>query len=597
VKRSMLVVFAALLAASLLTFSGPVARRAQAATSVTATSSAEAPPCGLPPTTPLWIDYADYSVSWGQQIFGRPGVIAASAQVPWSAALRRAGAQTIYFDLYLSDKVGTPMAPKDPSTIAARADKLFNSAVSSSGCATPYIAENELFGSNLPVPWTEKNTQYRANVLELLTRLHDKGARPFLLLSTAPYTDGDAGDWWRQVSQVADLVPEVYFNAKNLYKQGVVAANRYMRNAFRQAITNFTSIGIPASRLGIMLGFQTGTGVGGREGLQPAQSWFRTVKWQALAAKQVASELKIATVWSWGWGAWNAASRDPDSQAAACVYLWARNPSLCNGPAAAGSGFNTSLTEGQLILPAGATCVVGNVAIKTSAVAALKRLTRDPDVALSVLYARAIESQALSASPKQVLAVENAIVHLRFGGSFARYRQALARAGATQALARAVIGDELRRSTLRSGFKVAAPTSAEISSFYESYADMLARQVQVSPAASWLGGAKRGYALQSLAPGDVFTQAAGVAKQVVTPLGTFRVKAIGPAMQLGALPLPLVSTAVSTALSGFAQGEAFTNWSLRQQIAGLSRTTCLNDHLPSPNSVELVDYLPFLAIS
>ncbi len=238
-----------------------------------------------------------------------------------------------------------------------------------------------------------------------------------------------------------------------------------------------------------------------------------------------------------------------------------------------------------------------STAIKTSAVAALRRLTKDPDVALSALYARAVESQALTASPKQVIAVENAIVKLRFGGSFARYRQALARAGATQALARAIIGDELRRSQLRYGFKVAAPTSGEISSFYESYADMLVRQVQVSPAAPWLGGAKSGYALQSLAPDAVFSQIAGTTAQVVTPLGSFKVKALGTATPLGALPLPLVNTAISNALRGFAQGEAFTNWSLRQQIGGLGRTTCLQDNLPSPNSVELVSYLPFLAIS
>jgi hypothetical protein len=29
----------------------------------------------------------------------------------------------------------------------------------------------------------------------------------------AAYTDADAGDWWRQVAQVGDIVPEVYFNA------------------------------------------------------------------------------------------------------------------------------------------------------------------------------------------------------------------------------------------------------------------------------------------------------------------------------------------------------------------------------------------------
>jgi hypothetical protein len=591
VKRPTLAVLAALLAASLLSFSGTAVRAA------TTAPADGAPPCGLPSSTPLWIDYADSAVSFGQQIFGHPGIVAAAARIPTAAALRQAGAQTIYFDLYLNNKVGTPMKPADPATINARADKLFNSAVSSSGCATPYIAENELFGSNLPIPWTEKNTQYRANVLALLTRLHDKGAHPFLLLSKAPYTDGDAGTWWRQVAAVADLVPEVYFNSTKLWQQGAVLASRNVRNAFRQAITNFTSIGVPVSRLGLMLGFQTGTGVGGREGLQPAQAWYDTVKWQALAAKQVSRELSIGSVWSWGWGAWSAAARDPDKQTAACVYLWTRSPSLCNAPAVAGADFDTSLTEGQLVLPAGATCVLDNVTIKASAIASLRRLTHDPDVALSVLYARAIESQALVPSPKQVLAVESAIVKLRFAGSYARYRQALSRAGATQTLARSVIADQLRRAALRSGFKVGPPTSAEIASFYESYGDMLVRLVQVTPAAPWLGGASSGYALQSLAPNDVFIQPPRVAKLVSTPLGSFKVTAVGAATPLGTLPLSKVGPSVSAALKGFAQGEAFTSWSLRQQSEGLSRTTCLKDNMPSPNSVELASYLPFLSIS
>ncbi|MGZ4384462.1 MAG: hypothetical protein ACXVY3_07675 [Gaiellaceae bacterium] len=589
-KRFLPAVLAALLAGGLLSFSGTGARPATAALRDT-------PACGLPATPPLWIDYADSSVPFGQAIFGRPGIIAASARIPTAAALRQAGAQTIYFDLYLKDKVGTTVKPADPATIAARADKLFNSAVASSGCSTPYIAENELFGSNLPTPWTEKNAQYRANVLALLQRLHDKGAHPFLLISKAPYTDGDAGDWWRKVAAVSDLVPEVYFNARNLYKQGAILASRNVRTAFRQAITNFTSTDIPLSKLGIMLGFQTGTGVGGREGLQPKEAWFRTVKWQALAAKQVAKELPVGSIWSWGWGAWSDAARDPDKQAAACVYLWTRTPSLCDGPAMAGSAFDTSLSEGQITLPAGTTCAVDSTVIKSSGVSALQRLTHDPDVALSVLYARAIESEALVPSPAQVAAVEQAIVSLRFGGSYARYGQALTRAGATRTLARAAIADQLRRSILRGGFKVAAPSTADVMSFYESYADVLARPVQVRPAAPWLGGSPSGYALQSLAPDAVFKQPAGVTKQVTTPLGLFSVKASGPATPLGALPLPLVSKAVAVALRGFAQGEAFTNWSLGKQLAGLSRTACVNDDMPSPNSVELISYLPFLSIS
>ena len=108
--------------------------------------------------------------------------------------LRAKGAQTVYFDLYLNNRVGTPSKPADPAAIQARADKLFDTAVTSSGCDHPLIAENELFGAQLPTPWTPTTAQYRANVLAFLQRLAERGARPFLLLSNRPYThDPDRG--------------------------------------------------------------------------------------------------------------------------------------------------------------------------------------------------------------------------------------------------------------------------------------------------------------------------------------------------------------------------------------------------------------------
>src|SRR5581483_8025215 len=110
--------------------------------------------------------------------------------------------------------------------------------------------------------------------------------------------------------------------APRLYKLGPILASRRIRNAFRDAILDYTNLGIPVERLGLMLGFQSGPGTGGREGLKPSSAWFDVVKWQALAAKEVAQELGLASVWSWGWGTFNTAGADPDKAAAACVYLW-----------------------------------------------------------------------------------------------------------------------------------------------------------------------------------------------------------------------------------------------------------------------------------
>ena len=116
----------------------------------------------------------------------------------------------MYFDLKLASRVGTPDVPADPAKIVGNANALFDAAVKQTGCATPLIAENELFGSSTQTPWSPSNAQYRANVLALLTQLAARGAHPYLLISSPPYGGDVAGDWWRAVAKVSDIVREFF---------------------------------------------------------------------------------------------------------------------------------------------------------------------------------------------------------------------------------------------------------------------------------------------------------------------------------------------------------------------------------------------------
>ena len=256
--------------------------------------------CGLPDTRPLWLDYAEGSVGFRKEVFGRPGVIAATSGIQVASELRRAGAQTVYWWNKLGQLVGTTAAPADPATIPAQANRLVDRAIASSGCSTPRIVLNELNGPGTTTPWTATNAQYRANVLALLQGIAARGARAYLLLPAAPYTGGEALEWWRKAAEVADLVPEVYFNAPRIMRMGPILGSRAMRQAFREAVANLTSIGVDPARIGLVLGFQSGPGKGGREGLQPTSAWLRFVKLQTLAAKQVAGELGLGTLISWG---------------------------------------------------------------------------------------------------------------------------------------------------------------------------------------------------------------------------------------------------------------------------------------------------------
>src|SRR4051794_17796497 len=322
-------------------------------------------------------------VPFWSTIFARPGIVGAASNFIVPPQLRAKGAKTVYFDLYMNNRAGTPSKPADPATIQSRADKLFDTAAASSACDHPLIALNELSGANLPTPWTATTAQYRANVLALVQRLAERGARPFLLLPKRPYTHDEAADeWWRQAAQSADLVPEVYFGGPRIAQQGAVAGSRRLRGTMRTRIEDLVQIGVPVDRIGMMMTFSSTRGAGGREGLQPLSKWLDVVKWEALAAKQIAAELKIATVWSWGWAAFNPSGNDPDKAIVACTYLWTRDPSLCDAPTLAGAQLDQSLEVGAK-LPAGTVCLVGVTKLLASDVAAMARVTGDRDVAFS----------------------------------------------------------------------------------------------------------------------------------------------------------------------------------------------------------------------
>jgi hypothetical protein len=365
---------------------------------------------------------------------------------------------------------------------------------------------------------------------------------------------------------------------------------------FRSDAQDFISIGIPPAKVGIMLGFQTTPGSGGREHLEPASSWFEVTKLQALAARQVAHDLRLATVWSWGWATWTAGEKDPDKPAAACVYLWTRDPKLCNGPAMAGPGFNTDRTEGQLIFPRGARCTVYGHAVRWDVAAAISRITQDPQAAFTAAYSRAVASSFSHVSTKSILAAEKAVIALHFHGRRASYVAALRRAHTYVGAARGVIGDELRRAMIQKRLRVTGPSGSSIQSYYDTYAAAPVRLVRVKPAAPWLGYTTRGFALGATAPPRIFTLKEHQRTKVRTMTGTFKVTALGPTVSLAELPLTKARRPIATALVALARDSAYQDWLLRREQLALNETLCWRDQLPAIEVVPLTDYLSYLAL-
>jgi len=184
----------------------------------------------------------------------------------------------------------------------------------------------------------------------------------------------------------------------------------------------------------------------------------------------------------------------------------------------------------------------------------------------------------------------------RFGGSRSAYGAALADAHVSLALARSILADELRRELLERHRHIAAPTAAHVQNFYESYPDMLVRQVKSKPGPSWLGGKTEGYALEVVAPESVFRLGSRGALALRTVEGTFAVRAMGKAQPLGTMPLSLVAPAIRVALESFARGDAFEEWTTNVQTAELANAICRGDDLPAPGPAQVSTFVPFLSV-
>jgi len=555
--------------------------------------------CGIDAQQTVWGEYGWPTLL---PVLAHRGTLLAVTNNPgkdYPAEARARGAATYGFDLHLNQKVGTPAAPADPATIQAAAEKQYQTTVTrTGGCTTPLLVENELFGAGTSTPWTVPTAQYRANVLAYLKDVAALGAHPVLLINKAPFTaSSDAVAWWLSVSKVADIVREVYLPATKIWPLGPVLGNRLLRQSYRNAMGALTSIGIPANRLGIMLSFLSQKGVGGRNALQPASAWYQVVKWEALSVKEVAAELKLGSVFSWGWQQWNAAERDPDKPKAACVWLWARTPRLCNAPRFLGKTFDRSVTDGQILLSHNTICTAeGFGRIGAGKIAQLQALTGDRDAATSALFERLVEVKERPVSRRALLAAEQEVIADSFDDRRSAYLAALRQAHATVSIARSVLADEVRRAQLEQQRYAPPPSAGEVAAFYEAYPDLLVRRVRVSPSAPWLGAKRTGYALAEAAPQRLFSLPTGKTAHLATLLGTFAVKPLGPSQPLGALPVPAVRAAIVAALRGFERAQAYERWTIARQNVVLNQTICLRDQLPQPAAIDLTEYLPFLRI-
>jgi hypothetical protein len=184
------------------------------------------------------------------------------------------------------------------------------------------------------------------------------------------------------------------------------------------------------------------------------------------------------------------------------------------------------------------------------------------------------------------------VIETSFDGSRARYTQAVARAKLTLGDARAIIAARVEQDDQEARFKPRAPVAQDIAGFLQTYADQPARLVSTTEQAPWLGGLKKGWAISTLAPAEVFTLTQ--AGPIDTPDGVFDVTPLASALPLALVPRAQAVAAARVTLAQLGRDTVYQSWLRNAEQEQLAGATCLGDQVPTPLATDLSAFVPFL---
>ncbi len=119
-----------------------------------------------------------------------------------------------------------------------------------------------------------------------------------------------------------------------------------------------------------------------------------------------------------------------------------------------------------------------------------------------------------------------------FEGRRGQYRQFLSVEGATPAVARDVIRDQLLQAKVARGLRVAPISGADVTAFIKAHAGTRTRSVETVRPVRWLVGQTRGVAIPGLAPPSVLSAATGSTVLVHAEDGPVRVRVLGAKVAL-----------------------------------------------------------------
>ena len=217
-----------------------------------------------------------------------------------------------------------------------------------------------------------------------------------------------------------------------------------------------------------MLGFQSEAT--GRAGLQPAAAWLEVVKLQSQAGLAVSRELGALVGVVVGVGDVHRGGRPaagPGREAGRGVHVpVGARPVAVRRPDGRRDvdigGFDPDLTAGAFDLAPELQCRYAGGSFTTKELTALTAAGVTSASALTALLERSLVRTRATIGPTALLRAERSVIAGVFAGKRGQYRQFLQVEGATPAVARDVIRDQLLAAKVARGLRVAPITGADV---------------------------------------------------------------------------------------------------------------------------------------
>jgi hypothetical protein len=198
----------------------------------------------------------------------------------------------------------------------------------------------------------------------------------------------------------------------------------------------------------------------------------------------------------------------------------------------------------------------------------------------------------VTVGPTALLRAERSVVAGQFDGLRSAYRQFLQSQGATPAVARDAIRDQLLEARIARGLRVAPISSADVKAYIAAHAGTRTRAVESVRPVSWLAGQTQGVALPGLAPRAVLAAAAGGTVLVHAADGPVRVRILGSRIRLTAQPVRRARLAVRALILSEARRRALSDWLAGAEQAAVDTAVCQGDDVPVTGRSRLLARLP-----